>query len=150
MCRYEKEYTPLLPEDVENEPPPRRPTKDAYLDSRLARFYAELAQYQPGQDRAMYESKLQTMGDGLLPPPVAKCADLFCSLCYGRQCMRASCRRWATACFPSRRKVRSGLCLDAGACRGVSSGAWLLERCCYVDASDFAVAVGLLADNGHW
>jgi hypothetical protein len=67
--RYEKEYTPLLPEDVEQEPPPRRPTKDSYLQSRLSRFYAEIAQYQPGQDRAMYEGRLLSMGDGLLPPP---------------------------------------------------------------------------------
>jgi hypothetical protein len=73
-CRYEKEYAPLLPEDVEREPPPRRPTKDPYLSSRLQRFYAEVAQYQPGVDRALYEGKLLNMGGGLLPMPDQPCA----------------------------------------------------------------------------
>ena len=72
--RYEKEYTPLIPEDVENEPPIERPVKDAYLESRVARFYAEIAQYQPGVDRAAYELKLLQLGDGLLPAPMEKCA----------------------------------------------------------------------------
>jgi hypothetical protein len=72
--RYEKEYTPLLPEDVEREPPPRRPARDAYLQSRLSRFYAEVAQYQPGVDRAQYEGKLLNMGGGLLPPLAEPCA----------------------------------------------------------------------------
>lgn len=78
--RYEKEYTPLLPEDVEREPPPRRPTRDTYLQSRLSRFYAEVAQYQPGVDRAMYEGKLLNMGGGLLPPLPEPCVPLRGSL----------------------------------------------------------------------
>jgi hypothetical protein len=73
-CRYEKEYTPLLPEEIDSEGAPRRPIKDSYMQSRLDRFYAEVAQYQPGQSRAMYEEKLASMGDGLLPPTIDRCA----------------------------------------------------------------------------
>lgn len=45
------------------------------MESRLTRFYAELAQYQPGQDRAAYEAKLRGLGGGLLPSqPQQPCA----------------------------------------------------------------------------
>lgn len=79
--RYEKEYTPLRPEDIEREPPPRRPVADTYLTSRLQRFYAELAQYQPGVNRAEYESKLHALGGGLLPSPADGCAHSRAGLC---------------------------------------------------------------------
>lgn len=73
-CRYEKEYAPLLQDDIDSEPPPRRPVRDSYMQSRLERFYAELAQFQPGQTRGAYEERLATLGDGLLPPNVHRCA----------------------------------------------------------------------------
>jgi hypothetical protein len=66
--RYEKDYTPLRKDDIDSEPPPPLPTRDAYLQGRLQRFYAELAQYTPGVSRAAYEERLATLGDGLLPP----------------------------------------------------------------------------------
>ena len=72
--RYEKEYTPLAPADLEREPPPRPPVRDAYLQSRLDRFFAEVAQFQPGQTRAMYEDRLLRLGDGILPPGPDACA----------------------------------------------------------------------------
>lgn len=68
VCRYEKEYTPLRREDIDDEPPPPLPPQSAYLQGRLQRFYAELAQYTPGVSRAAYEERLVTLGDGLLPP----------------------------------------------------------------------------------
>ena len=74
LCRYEKEYAPLLQDDIDSEPPPRRPVRDGYMQSRLERFYAELAQFQPGQSRAAYEERLATLGDDLLPPNVHRCA----------------------------------------------------------------------------
>lgn len=67
-CRYEKEYTPLRKGDIDDEPPPPLPPQDAYLQGRLQRFYAELAQYAPDVPRAAYEERLATLGDGLLPP----------------------------------------------------------------------------------
>ena len=88
-CRYEKEYTPLLPEDIEKEPPPRRPQRDGYLQSRLSRFYAEVAQYQPGVDRAAYEAKLHALGGGLLPPPPEQCAATRCCICIAVVCATA-------------------------------------------------------------
>lgn len=66
--RYEREYTPLRKDDIDSEPPPPLPPQDAYLQGRLQRFYAELAQYKPGVSRAAYEERLVTLGDGLLPP----------------------------------------------------------------------------------
>lgn len=55
--KYEAPYTPLDPRDIDSEPPPRLPVRDAYLQSRLDRFYAEVAEYHPGEGRAQYESK---------------------------------------------------------------------------------------------
>lgn len=75
--RYEKEYTPLRKEDIDSEPPPPLPPQDAYLQGRLQRFYAELAQYAPGVSRAAYEERLITLGDGLLPPAPDPCAPLM-------------------------------------------------------------------------
>ena len=85
MCRYEPEYTPLLQLDIEREPPPERPDKDAYLQSRLSRFYAEVAQYRPGQDRAEYEAKLHALGGGLLPAPDQCAPWWWFALCVCRQ-----------------------------------------------------------------
>ena len=80
-----------MPEDVEREPPPRRPLADPYLSSRLQRFYAEVAQYQPGVDRALYENKLHALGGGLLPTPADGCAP-------AAVCIPAACRRGVEGC----------------------------------------------------
>ncbi|GAX85611.1 hypothetical protein CEUSTIGMA_g13026.t1 [Chlamydomonas eustigma] len=50
--RHSRAYTPLDQRDIEREGLPEPPEKDAYLLSRIDRFYAEIKDYRPGSIRS--------------------------------------------------------------------------------------------------
>lgn len=101
--RYEEAYTPLAPEDIDREPPPRVPDKTPYLTSRLQSFQAEIAQYRPGVSRHDFEKKRQAE-EGIVE---AEPKDLRCAL---QQAVHA-CLRVCAAC---RCASQAALCASSG------------------------------------